>query len=426
MPDRYGPIRPDNLAINCFDPNCLKCPNNYSQCEKCDPASDNRYLSKSDYVCYSVASMPQRKGADDLNNLTLDCTDANCLNCSKNYKVCTQCDFASFFKHLEVDPGVCYSLETMPISKGVNTSDTYVVPCLDTHCLKCSEDYKFCTECDPKSLYKYLHKASGVCYSKQNMPLRFGIDPNTNYTVNCNDTNCLACVDDKEYCVGCDFDNRFLLRQTYCIIAKTPILKLQSTAYSPSNSTAVIRFDKPIHNHIEMQFIYIDIRNEIGAVKRVRSLEKKEYEVWSEDGFLKIRLYLREMIDNSTLIVRNSVIQPSNKTLAPTYVVYSSDEDSYLDDYPFEVPDIFGVIDNPLLRTSGLTEVLASTAIFSIVCIILMSSNPASAMLLDRLLTNVFYQRNLNGPMVVYPERSLRQLSDIEQFPFKTPDPIGK
>ena len=427
IPSRFGINSSNNSIEACIDAYCTHCEDDYKICTVCetDANSTYRYLYTTDGRCYSQSTMPVKYGPNLTSSLVVSCRDVHCIDCSYNYIKCSKCDSSTAYRYLNIDDYTCYSIRNMPIGKGADIENDTVRSCSEVHCIDCKSNYSFCTQCDDTSYFKYLHASTGICYSLMNMPERFGINKRDDKVVDCVDKNCIDCRDNRDICVGCDINRDYLLDGTYCIKKKDKNIIVSNTRFSPSSSQASVVFSKPIKSEVLGGYLRLELRNEIGSVRVNKSIGSEQYQIFSEEGELKVNLHLREIIEYSTLFIHSTARQPTNQSLAPLFIIQSDDDRSYFDSYHIEIRDIVGVVDSLLVTIPPKVATNIITSILTVSSIILMSSNPAAAILLDRLVTNAFYQSALNGPIVIYPERVLRILNTIELLPINLPDYLG-
>ena len=99
IPDSFGPNDTTWTTERCTDPNCQRCPLDYTKCLVCNQSGDYKYRDNSDQRCYSIADMPVGKGASDSNNTVEPCSVTNCIDCKNNFSKCEMCNQTAVEKY---------------------------------------------------------------------------------------------------------------------------------------------------------------------------------------------------------------------------------------------------------------------------------------------------------------------------------------
>ena len=76
----------------CGSPGCLSCVPNPGICKKCDRQQD--YILRGPN-CVLISSLVAKEGINQQINTVEPCADSNCVNCTNNYQICTECDQAN-------------------------------------------------------------------------------------------------------------------------------------------------------------------------------------------------------------------------------------------------------------------------------------------------------------------------------------------
>ena len=202
----------NNSCIECEDSNCLNCTDDYSICYECRDLFE--LTENSTCACVNHSSLLDNDCVCDgtfgiLNNTCIECEDSNCLNCSDDYSVCQEC--RDFFELTENSTCACAN-NSSPSGSDCVCDDNYganissCVECEVSDCLKCSDNYTVCTEC--RELFELSENNICVCVGNSTL---IGSDCvcNSNYGVlnetctECQDTNCFNCSDDYSTCYEC-------------------------------------------------------------------------------------------------------------------------------------------------------------------------------------------------------------------------------
>jgi hypothetical protein len=193
LPSLVGGVIGQGTTASCTDSYCQYCRDNNAVCTECQTGT-NRYLYNG--VCTHFSSLPDGYGAKSTGYVAVPCKDTHCQQCQSNYLTCTLCltESPQYFLY----SGECYASSTLPDFYGGNAATKQATSCA-TYCQKCQADYTVCTKCDP-AYTKYLY--SGSCLSAGSLPNGWGAGPN-NVALPCNDTNCRSCFNDYLTCTQC-------------------------------------------------------------------------------------------------------------------------------------------------------------------------------------------------------------------------------
>jgi hypothetical protein len=97
-------------------------------------------------------------------------------------------------------------------------------------------------------------------------------------------------------------------------------------------------------------------------------------------------------------------------------------------DYPLKIPNAVIIMSKAIQTTQDGTDsiVKAAAMIKSIVGTALMSSNPALAVIMNKVLSEFSYIRLLNGPLLIYPTIVLEGFGNMLLLPISIDNPFEK
>jgi len=145
----------------CTDPNCFRCPFDNRLCTACKPSTTPQYYLYNS-TCILLSTLPALFGANNLTFEALRCSDPNCLSCLYDYAVCTRCNTTGSVYYLY--QGLCFLVAALPAGAGAGPSPAYLgIPCLDTNCYQCNNDYTKCSLCLNTPVMYYQLPASQTC-----------------------------------------------------------------------------------------------------------------------------------------------------------------------------------------------------------------------------------------------------------------------
>jgi hypothetical protein len=222
LPEGKG-FNPQTGSIEaCRDTNCATCSNDSRICTKCRKDTAANILDSRTGTCHSTQSLPEGSGVDKATGQIVDCKDPGCSNCSEDYSFCTKCKSGTF---LDIVTGSCYTSTDVPSGLGVNPETGNIQPCKDANCVSCGEDFKVCKKCGTDTPFKYLNAVTGTCQSPASVPGGQGVDPATGTIKRCKDVNCAKCEDNFAVCKACrqDGPKNILSEKTGTCIANNEI-----------------------------------------------------------------------------------------------------------------------------------------------------------------------------------------------------------
>ncbi len=120
--------------------------------------------------------------------------------------VCLRCP-EGLLRDSEMPNNNCVSQNSISQGQGVRQSDETIMPCTDTDCIDCLEDFARCRQCRPESK-KLLFEDK--CIHLEQLPAGFGADSDQGLAKNCEASNCLNCRQNNKECAACDSGFRLI------------------------------------------------------------------------------------------------------------------------------------------------------------------------------------------------------------------------
>ena len=199
MPAGKGLNPVDNLtSLTCLDANCSDCRLNYQVCTTCK-TSLQYFKETPSNKCLLYSHLPDGFGGNNATGVMTGCSDTNCKKCSQNYQVCSECKprYSVNSVTKACDPIV------PPDGQGFNSLDA-IVNCQSTACTDCKADYLVCQSCQPRYSLNSATKACDPIVP----PAGQGFNSLSNL-VPCADSNCTDCRDNYLDCKACKVDQMY-------------------------------------------------------------------------------------------------------------------------------------------------------------------------------------------------------------------------
>jgi hypothetical protein len=145
------------------------------------------------------------------------CYQSQCELCANNYFVCTKC-ISGTSPQTYLYSGTCYPLSSLPSGVGIssNISPYTAAACYMSNCKDCRSNYNTCITCltTPQQYYLY----NNACYLLASLPNGIGANTITNTGVNCNMSNCKNCQANYQTCSACVTSPQYYLYNNQCYL----------------------------------------------------------------------------------------------------------------------------------------------------------------------------------------------------------------
>ena len=146
LPVGSGPDLDTLIAMTC-PTNCKKCTADRRYCEECTQPGSPPYRYIYDGQCYYPISLPKTWGASP-SYIALNCQDPNCEQCQQDYTKCTVClPNRTPLVYYYAPNNTCLDISYIPVGfEAYKTAVGYVTvrPCLIVNCTRCQNSYDKC------------------------------------------------------------------------------------------------------------------------------------------------------------------------------------------------------------------------------------------------------------------------------------------
>ena len=311
--------------------------------------------------------------------------------------------------------------------------------CVVGNCIECPKDFAAskCDKCDQSASLPYLVKDSLDTCSKS-IPAGYGPDTSaaSPMTVHkCITANCADCSANKNLCTICN--NGFVQNGTECktlptigtsttnitstVLNKTdalPDLKLASAAYTTKNTVATLVFSHDLRPSTIRASLLITVRDLTAA----RVLPCDECSLAFKGRVLEVTVPLKEQVTKGVLVIE---ISGAGKVSGEAPL--KSAQGQVFVDYPIEVTGLVLISGgaSQTAKSTGEAISAASSNIRAIANLAVSGANPGSAMALDKVLSEFFFLRFLEGPQIIYPTLVLTYASSPGSLPFSVGNPFA-
>ena len=292
--------------------------------------------------------------------------------------------------------------------------------CSVPNCVACSKSDSLtkCDKCDAGSLMPYLVK-DDVDMCAASIPAGYGPDTSaaSPMTVHkCITANCADCSANKNLCTICK--NGFVQNGAVCTTLTSTDLKLASAAYTTKNTVATLVFSHDLRPSTIRASLLITVRDLTAA----RVLPCDECSLAFKGRVLEVTVPLKEQVNNGVLVIE---ISGAGKVSGEAPL--KSAQGQVFVDYPIEVNRLVLISGgaSQAAKSTGETISAASSSIRAIANLAVSGANPGSAMALDKVLSEFFFLRFLEGPQIIYPTLVLTYASSPGSLPFSVGNPFA-
>src|SRR3990167_9343965 len=151
--------------------------------------------------------------------------------------ICPSCPAGYYLNTVGIANNECY-----PEGWGLNKDTSALVPCADSVCRACSQSDK-CTNCSISSNRSLI--LDFQCVDLSYVKLGRGITPNRQI-VPCADSNCVNCTNNYQICTECDQANGLTLSGTVCVEDTIRTIYVVNTRFDPRQLIAAVEFNTNI------------------------------------------------------------------------------------------------------------------------------------------------------------------------------------
>ncbi len=266
-----------------------------------------------------------------------------------------------------------------------------------------------CQTC-PAGTYKTNLTAGNSCVHKSFIPTLLpahGVDEENRLVVACSE-HCLACLDDYRVCSKCDDQTRLAIIS--CIDKDLQVLplKLKEAVYVRATKTATLVFSRNIRTSFDLSKLSLELIDEVNE-RSIRCSIGQNLMIRLDEDRIISTFNLDESLLFGTLVVRSLEVA----------LVRSASGDASFEDYPVQLTSI--QIAGSSAKESEIASAASETisALSSGAILIAVSSNPALALMLIKLMNNYLILAVQNSIQLYYPQLFLDAMLDIGLLPFE-------
>lgn len=407
LPARFGV---DSASTHLFPcpTGCLKCNTNLLICQECDTAN-NYHLRSATGLCVKAPTELTEKESPQSGGVLGACSDINCFWCPTSPSICARCQQTSGFFLDENSPPVCVHRDTLPPKYGVNYKLGTTSKCQGKQdsCLTCPFSFDLCLECD-KSLGWYLLPSNSSCINQNEMPTGFGPNLELGVVSPCRAEFCSDCHMDQKICIRCNKGYDLDSKAQRCF-SRTPI-SIKSAYFAKSPQTITIIFDEKLLNKDFTSLLSLKILDATEA----EFVDYKKNIVFKQDDtqrIISVSLEFTKSISNGRAIIEQMLPVP----------VFESVDNFYPAKSAIVVKDINKlIVSTSLPMTPEATAQLVQSAGGSSK-LVLTALSPGAATGMQLLSSYFQFLRNLDGPVLAYPDLVLSMFSESNLLPWEFP-----
>ena len=164
---------------------------NYQKCTECDNSATTKYYLHFG-VCYQNTSLPDGFGSH-YTYTSVPCQDTRCNKCQDNFQVCTRCLNSPTMYYFHASNSSCLIVNEIPNGYGAAVVLSYgeTRTCTTPSCFACQLDYSTCGECAPNNPPRWVY--INTCTLQTSLPNGYGADSVSKSAIPCSHSNCLQC-----------------------------------------------------------------------------------------------------------------------------------------------------------------------------------------------------------------------------------------
>jgi hypothetical protein len=390
FPIRKGPDKVTGLVSACVDIHCMYCNSSILQCDRCD-IDMGYYLDRGSGLCVHYLTIGIGKGGNSTSGWVEPCVSPGCADCRQAITSCVSCLPTPFYCHSPTTQ-TCLLSTQYPPYYGCNILTQSLAPCLQPGCVRCPQDRAVCEQCDKVNYPSCSSGVGGV----------LGWDAESGSMRPCRDGRCVECTLDYRICIYCDTANGYILLSGQCIQKTSKALKVQNSLKSISQGVVKIAFDDPV---------------QITPINGLRAtlIEPNTGRLWtSDDGsitfstidnYLQIDLSMPENIRNATLTLDRAFLPSGYKS--PLSTLHSTiSPEIIFQEYPITMKSVtfYQKTDTQQAISTFSTTITAASKFRSGATLLLILSNPAVAVLLDKMFCDFTFLSLLGTHNQTYPK----------------------
>jgi hypothetical protein len=226
-------------------------------------------------------------------------------------------------------------------------------------------------------------------------------------------------------CIYCDTANGYILLSGQCIQKNSKVLSMISRTVSLTPLIVTIKFSDPVA--IDLQSLVISLKDTYDGMSWSGS---QFIDPQLNDDGIEVRILVQSTIRKGVLTIDKAPPASSNQSnstnplrLSP---IYSAGEDpgTYFTDFPITVPGVKAIGSAATKSVGFVIQKTMSQAnnARAAATAVLITSNPALSVLLDRMFCDFTYLSLLGSQNLTYPNMIIQLIGGAQMMPFKIPN----
>ena len=406
-------IDPTTSRLHPCPRGCSKCTNNCFACDECNIAG-GFYLRPSTLSCVLVPSELGPKETPLPSGLLGTCTDPHCISCSTGPAQCVRCEQNLGYFLQSASSSSCVLASTAGPGFGINHAAGYLEPCMGSgnSCLECPFGSQYCSKCNSGSGW-YLNFDSGACVQKPQFPPGTGANNMLGVVSKCATDHCANCLDDFKVCATCEKGYLSNTVSGKCF-TRDPI-SVKSTYFRKSSLSAVVIFDTEITKKQFRNMLKLDMFDDKGKPFSDFS-QTGEISLDASGKTLSIPLGFNRSISSGKLVLTQLGGLP----------VFESSDHLFPKDLTISIDDISRLVVSETIPISPDTASQTVQSVGGSAKLLLMVSSPGAAVGLQVIASYFKFLKNLDGPVLIYPDLVLEMFSESNMLPWEVPPNLFK
>jgi hypothetical protein len=417
FPPSRGPNLLTTFVGTCTVPNCIRCPTTISTCTLCNTEL-GLYLLATSNLCLPKPSFPQGTGLNPSTMAIIPCQSLHCLSCTEDYTQCTQCDISLLYCLLAPN-ATCVHGNNLPPRMGCNTASGLAAGCQDSRCRSCQPLYNVCKECDLDMGY-FLDRDR--CRDVNTIDNGYGLDKAKGEVVKCFSDGCMDCRANYLLCIYCDTANGYILLSGQCIQKNSKVLSLARKSFQLTPYKARIYFNEEVQ--IDLNSLTATLVDEKGQ----KWSNSSDIGLASTSNSLEVSILVEENIKNAKLVIDKSASSQDGSITRLDAVKSTSDPKRVFVQYPIEITKL-NIINSKSTQAAAETltaTVSSASSAKTGATVVLATSNPTLAVLLDKMFCDMIYMSLLGAQNQSYPLMIFGMMQGSPTLPIELPDWFSK
>lgn len=375
------------------------------QCLMC---MEGYYLTNStiDNLCLPWVLIETGKGANTDSGTIATCIDSGCIDCRQNNKICKHCDPQRKY-FLNANTSSCFLQDEIRPGFGANLTSGQINECIYKNCI-CNSDNTLCQGCR-YDLGFYLSSNSG-CMPIETAPPGTGINITSTVLEPCAIPYCLACLMNIKKCTVCDTKNYYALENETCVLRNAK-LELDYLSFDRRSQSASFTFRYPLKKILNSD-LAIEVRSKLDG--QVYICDKVSCQVNNTAKGFSI-VFNFDSTFQADLVISNTTALSIQDASTPN---------RYYQSYPIRLSGISILANGANAQKAADTTAATINAIRAASSLMSMASSPATAIALDRVVSEFTYLQLLGGPQLTFPSLILEATLGMNLLPIDFGNPF--